>query len=237
MNLKKVAIFASVISCFSIYSAVAWSAELTFTKALSLFGVTGVIILGLSVMAVGVIFERFAGLRKKFILPDGLVSQVRELWQADQHDAIAELCKASNSTLGKVLGYVNQHRHQSLQTISTGAGDIASMDLRRHLQRAYPLAVVATIAPLAGLLGTVLGMIEAFYVVAATGSIGDPAILADGISKALLTTAAGLSAALPALGFHHYFKNRTVMYGISLEEAINELTADWFSGREQKNAH
>src|SRR5690606_18279460 len=103
MNLKKVAIFASVISCFSIYSAVSWSAELTFTKALSLFGVTGVIILGLSVMAVGVIFERFAGLRKKFILPDGLVSQVRELWQADQHDAIAELCKASNSTLGKVL--------------------------------------------------------------------------------------------------------------------------------------
>lgn len=237
MNLKKVAIFASVISCFSIYSAVSWSAELTFTKALSLFGVTGVIILGLSVMAVGVIFERFAGLRKKFILPDGLAQQVRELWQAGQHDAIAELCKASNSTLGKVLGYVNQHRHQSLQTISTGAGDIASMDLRRHLQRAYPLAVVATIAPLAGLLGTVLGMIEAFYVVAATGSIGDPAILADGISKALLTTAAGLSAALPALGFHHYFKNRTVMYGISLEEAINELTADWFSGREQKNAH
>lgn len=237
MNLKKVAIFASVISCFSIYSAVSWSAELTFTKALSLFGVTGVIILGLSVMAVGVIFERFAGLRKKFILPDGLAQQVRELWQAGQHDAIAELCKASNSTLGKVLGYVNQHRHQSLQTISTGAGDIASMDLRRHLQRAYPLAVVATIAPLAGLLGTVLGMIEAFYVVAATGSIGDPAILADGISKALLTTAAGLSAALPALGFHHYFKNRTVMYGISLEEAINELTADWFSDREQKNAH
>lgn len=237
MNLKKVVIFASVISCFSIYSAVSWSAELTFTKALSLFGVTGVIILGLSVMAVGVIFERFAGLRKKFILPDGLAQQVRELWQAGQHDAIAELCKASNSTLGKVLGYVNQHRHQSLQTISTGAGDIASMDLRRHLQRAYPLAVVATIAPLAGLLGTVLGMIEAFYVVAATGSIGDPAILADGISKALLTTAAGLSAALPALGFHHYFKNRTVMYGISLEEAINELTADWFSDREQKNAH
>lgn len=237
MNLKKVAIFASVISCFSIYSAVSWSAELTFTKALSLFGVTGVIILGLSVMAVGVIFERFAGLRKKFILPDGLAQQVRELWQAGQHDAIAELCKVSNSTLGKVLGYVNQHRHQSLQTISTGAGDIASMDLRRHLQRAYPLAVVATIAPLAGLLGTVLGMIEAFYVVAATGSIGDPAILADGISKALLTTAAGLSAALPALGFHHYFKNRTVMYGISLEEAINELTADWFSDREQKNAH
>jgi biopolymer transport protein ExbB len=136
--------------------------------------------------------------------------------------------------LAKVLGFINQHRHQDLHIISTGAGDIASMDLRRHLQRAYPLAVVATIAPLAGLLGTVLGMIEAFYVVAATGSIGDPAILADGISKALLTTAAGLSAALPALGFHHYFKNRTVMYGISLEEVINELTAEWFSARDAK---
>ena len=96
-----------------------------------------------------------------------------------------------------------------------------------------PLTIILLAGPvLAGLLGTVLGMIEAFYVVAATGSIGDPAILADGISKALLTTAAGLSAAIPALGFHHYFKSRTVMYGISLEEVINELTAEWFSARE-----
>lgn len=232
MDYKRVFFFAGTVSYVVTFSAFAWSAELTLTKTLSLFGVTGLIILGLSVVGVGVVFERFAGLRKKFIIPDGLTQQVRELWQAGQHDAIAELCKLRSSTLGKVLGFINQHRHQSLQTISTGAGDIASMDLRRHLQRAYPLAVVATIAPLAGLLGTVLGMIEAFYVVAATGSIGDPAILADGISKALLTTAAGLSAAIPALGFHHYFKSRTVMYGLSLEEVINELTAEWFSARE-----
>ena len=104
------------------------------------------------------------------------------------------------------------------------------MELRKHMQRAYPLAVVATIAPLAGLLGTVIGMIEAFYVVAESGTIGDASLLADGIYKALLTTAAGLTVALPALGFHHYFKNRTVLYGIALEEEINQLTSDWFAG-------
>lgn len=232
MNYKKMGLYLVVLS----YSTTAWSAELTLAKTLSLFGVTGVIILGLSVLAIGVVFERFAGLRKKFILPDGLIEQVEALWQTGQHDAIAALCKAQPSTLGKVLGFINRHRDQGLGVISTGAGDIASMDLRRHLQRAYPLAVVATIAPLAGLLGTVLGMIEAFYVVAATGSIGDPAILADGISKALLTTAAGLSVALPALGFHHYFKSRTVMYGLSLEEIVNELTAQWFSVKESRDA-
>lgn len=215
-----------------IFAPAAFAEDMSFLKVVSLFGVTGIVILGLSLLALGVIFERFSGLQKKFIVPAGLTEKVKALWQDGQYQAIAELCKSQGSTLAKVLGFINQHRNHGLQVISTGAGDIASMELRRHLQRAYPLAVVATIAPLAGLLGTVLGMIEAFYMVAATGSVGDPSLLADGIYKALLTTAAGLSVALPALGFHHYFKNRMVMYGIELEEQINELTAEWFAGKE-----
>lgn len=213
------------------FSPLAFAEEHILMKTFHLVGVTGVVIFILSIVALGVIFERFNGLQKKHIIPNDLTLQVRILWQEGQHQEIAKLCDSLDCTLSKVLAFINHHRHHSLNIISTGAGDIASMDLRRHLQKAYPLAITATIAPLAGLLGTVLGMIEAFYVVAATGSIGDPTLLADGISKALVTTAAGLSVALPALAFHHYFKSKTVIFGIELEEEINALTGDWFGQR------
>ena len=216
----------------ALYSATAPAQAQSFSipQLVQLFGATGLVIFALSVVALAVIVERFKSLRRNHILPNTLVAQVRDLWQQQNHTAIGELCRQEPSTLAKVLGFINLHRNHSLQTISTGAGDIASMELRRHLQRIYPLAVVSTIAPLAGLLGTVIGMIEAFYVVAASGTIGDPSLLADGIYKALLTTAAGLAVALPALGFYHYFKSRTVLYGIELEEEVNALTSDWFSG-------
>ncbi len=221
----------SLLLFISLSSPLASADTLSLTKLYSLFGITGVVILGLSILALSVVVERFARLKKESVLPPDLTKNVRALWADSNYAAISQLCKTQDSTLAKVLGFINEHRNHSLNVISTGAGDIASMELRKHLQRAYPLAVVATIAPLAGLLGTVLGMIEAFYVVAATGTLGDPALLADGISKALLTTAAGLSVALPAMGFHHYFKNRTVMYGLALEEEINAITSDWFAAR------
>jgi biopolymer transport protein ExbB len=207
------------------------AADYSIGNLYHLVGITGVVIVVLSIAGLGVIFERMQGLRRGRIAPAGLVKQVRELWKSGSHAEIDALCAAQDNTLAQVLAFINRHRKHDLVSISAGAGDIASMSLRRHLQRAYPLAVVATIAPLAGLLGTVIGMIEAFYVIAASGEIGDPSLLADGISKALLTTAGGLSVALPALGFYHYFKSRTVLYGVELEEEINALTSDWFAHR------
>jgi biopolymer transport protein ExbB len=118
---------------------------------------------------------------------------------------------------------VLQHRALDAAALSARAGDIATLALRVQQQKAYPLAVVATVAPIVGLLGTVIGMIEAFHVIAFAGGLGDPALLAGGISKALVNTAAGLAVALPALGLHHFFKNRLVYVGIELETQVNRL--------------
>jgi biopolymer transport protein ExbB len=79
------------------------------------------------------------------------------------------------------------------------------------------------VAPIIGLLGTVVGMMEAFHVIAFAGGLGDPALLAGGISKALVNTAAGLSVALPALALHHYFKHRLTAASLALEEQINRV--------------
>jgi biopolymer transport protein ExbB len=127
------------------------------------------------------------------------------------------------STLARVIACMVQHRHQPYAVVNSLAGDLASRELRQHQQKAYALAIVATVAPIVGLLGTVVGMIEAFHVIAYSDAMGNPALLAGGISKALVNTAAGLTVALPALGMHHYFKHRLATYGLALEKQVTEL--------------
>src|SRR5690606_6256257 len=105
------------------------------------------------------------------------------------------------------------HRHSSPTEAAAVAGDIGARELRLHLQKAYPIAVVATIEPLLGLFGTVLGMILAFDKVALMGAMGNAAVLSSEISLALVTTAVGLAIAIPMLILHHYFKSRTSILG------------------------
>ncbi len=88
-----------------------------------------------------------------------------------------------------------KHRDFSFNDIGTVAEDIVSREVRQEQQKAYPIAVIATLAPLLGLLGTVIGMINSFEAVALAGSMGDPSIMASDISFALVTTAMGLTPA------------------------------------------
>jgi biopolymer transport protein ExbB len=153
----------------------------------------------------------------------GLLEELRT------HQMVART-EESPSVLGRVLAFVATHRHASAADVSAATGDISSREIRRHLQRAYPLAVVATLSPLLGLLGTVIGMIEAFDVVVLVG-MGDAQALAGGISKALITTMVGLTIAIPALFAYHAFKSRTNLFALTLEEEVTELISDHLMGR------
>jgi biopolymer transport protein ExbB len=177
----------------------------------------------LSVLALAVALERLLHFRPGRIAPPALVPRLLPLWQAGDFEAARQLLAQDGSTLARVLGFVLQHRGLPPAALSTRAGDMASLALRQHQQKAYPLAVVATVAPIIGLLGTVVGMIEAFHVIAFSGGLGDPALLAGGISKALVNTAAGLSVALPALALHHFFKHRLTAVSLALETQVNRV--------------
>jgi biopolymer transport protein ExbB len=191
-------------------------------------GVVMVAILALSVLAGSVAVERFVNFRRRDVIPDRLLRRARTLWGTGDDDALRRVLNARRSTLARVIAFMLAHRSQGAALVSRRCADIVSMDLRQHLQKAYPLAVVATLAPILGLLGTVIGMIQAFNAVASTGTLGDPALLADGISKALITTAGGLIVALPALGLHHYFRSRAAGFALQLEEQVDELVGEWF---------
>ncbi len=188
-------------------------------------------LLALSVVGVMFALERIFMLRRGRIVPRGLAEQADRLWRQGKQDQLLALCRRNKSTLARVLAFVAEHRTAPVADISTAAGDIASRELRRHLLRAYPLAIVATLAPLLGLLGTVIGMIDAFDTVVMVG-MGDATALAGGISKALITTMAGLTIAIPALFAYHLFKSRTSLFGVMLEEEVTELISAWRMGKE-----
>jgi biopolymer transport protein ExbB len=190
-------------------------------------GISMIAIAALSILALSVTIERLRCFKVNAIAPEGLIEKVAPLWKAGEWNKLKTILSAENSTLARLISYMVSHRALGPTIISARCGEIASMELRQHQQRAYPLAVVATVAPIVGLLGTVIGMIEAFHVISHSGGLSDPALLAAGISKALVNTAAGLSVALPSLAMHHFFKNRLVLLGLALEKDVNLLINEW----------
>ena len=188
-------------------------------------GGAGIWVIGaLSVLMVTVAIERLKRFRMRAIVPPGLVDEAVPLWQAGRFDELQLALARRDSVLAKAIRFLVANRARwSAEMLGERVGELASRELRRQQQRAYPLAVVATVAPIVGLLGTVVGMIEAFHVIAFTGGMGDASLLAGGISKALVNTAAGLSVALPALALHHFFRHRLTVGGLALEEQLERV--------------
>lgn len=189
-------------------------------------GGTGIIVIGMmSLLTVAVAIERLLHLRNIHVMPRGLLDDALTLWQQGQFEQLQAHVAGADSTLARIIAHLLARRGQDPAVVAESAAALASLELRGHQHKAYLLGAVATIAPIVGLLGTVVGMIESFHVIAFSGAMGDPALLAGGISKALVNTAAGLALALPALCLHHYFKSRVAALGLALEQAILRLQA------------
>lgn len=186
------------------------------------------VLLVLSVVAVTFALERLFNLRARRVVPDGLGEKADALWKQGRFDDLRQLCKRDRSILADMILTIVDHRDIDIAHIQTFAHDLGGRELRLELRRAYPLAVIATLAPLLGLLGTVVGMIGAFETVAFAGSVGDPSLLADDISKALITTQDGLVVAIPSLALYHYFRSQTNYFSVLLEDQASELISRWF---------
>ena len=170
-----------------------------------------------SVISSAIIFERFWSLQEKRIAPKHLVAQVWQ-WAKVGHlnnQRIRDLRVAS--PLGRILaaGLVNRsHEREVMKESIEEVGRHVAHTLERFLNT---LGTIASISPLLGLLGTVIGMIKVFAVITTHG-VGDASILAEGISEALLTTAAGLSVAIPTLMFHRYFRGKVDALVMTMEQ-------------------
>ncbi|HLU00655.1 MAG TPA: MotA/TolQ/ExbB proton channel family protein [Burkholderiaceae bacterium] len=175
-----------------------------------------------SVVGLAIIIERLLTLRSARVLPPRLSSQVLEIVRQRNDDSEAIVRLAGSSPLGRVLAEVLVNKHESPQGRQIAAEDVGK-DVAHQLNRYLPaLATIAVVAPLMGLFGTVVGMIEIFGSYTPTG--GDPAQLARGISIALYNTAFGIIIAIPALIFHRYFRARVDHFLHRMEREASALS-------------
>jgi biopolymer transport protein ExbB len=181
-----------------------------------------------SIVSVAFTLERLIRLRRKRVAPKRLIPPVRQLWAEQRYDDILRLCRQDGSLLSQAIQILVEHRSIPLADLRTIAADTLNTELRLHFRRIHPLAVSATVAPLLGLFGTVVGMISAFNHFRLLGETGDPTVFAGDISLALITTEAGLMVAIPTLALWHYFRNRTNMYTDELERTVQDLMITWF---------
>ena len=182
-----------------------------------------------SILALALIIERFISLKTSKVAPPKLLDDVLNVTRnsVPGPDVVTQL--EQNSALGEVLASglramnVNPScSEDELRSSMEGAGRMVAHRLERYLSA---LATIASAAPLMGLFGTVIGMIEIFGSQASAGSAtgGNPAQLAHGISIALYNTAFGLIVAIPSLIFWRYFRARVDEYLLTLELASERL--------------
>ena len=170
-----------------------------------------------SVVALAIIVERIWSLQMRRVLPKHLVAQVWRWEKVHQlNDENLRDLQAS-SPLGSILAAGILNRNQSRDIMKESIEDTGRHivhELERYLNS---LGTIAAITPLLGLLGTVIGMIKVFATITTQG-VGNPGALAGGISEALLTTAAGMSVAIPTLMFFRYFRGRVRMLVLRMEQ-------------------
>jgi biopolymer transport protein ExbB len=174
-------------------------------------------IIGCSVVAVAITLERLWTLQERRVLPASVADHVWELVQQNQLDPKQIQQVHQSSPLGQVLAAGLAYRHASrdvLKEFVEDTGRHAVHDLERYLST---LGTIAAISPLLGLLGTVFGMIRSFTAITTEG-VANPAVLAGGISEALVATAAGLMVAVPSLIAYRYLRGRVDGLVVKIEK-------------------
>jgi len=189
-------------------------------------------ILVCSVVAMAITIERLWTLQRRRVAPSGLVLQVWQWTREGKLDAKRIQALREGSPLGRLLatGILNRHHDRSIMQESIeDVGRLVAHQLERYLNT---LGTVASISPLLGLLGTVFGIIRAFAAMTSKG-MGDPAMMAGGISEALVTTAAGLIVAIPAMVFYRYLRGRVDELVLIMEHEAMKLVEVMQGARER----
>jgi biopolymer transport protein ExbB len=186
-----------------------------------------------SIVAMAIVIERLWMLRTRRVVPENLVAQV---WQLHRKNKLTQghiNAIRAGSPLGRILaaGLVNRfHSREIMKESIEETGRQVVHELERYLNS---LGTIAAIAPLLGLLGTVIGMIKVFAAITTQG-VGNPTVLAHGISVALITTAAGLSVAIPTLMFSRYFDGRVGRLVMAMEEEALKMVEVMQGERERE---
>ncbi len=195
-----------------------------------------------SLVALGVVFERLVMLRRANVIPSGFMKGLKKSLSENggEREAVLAYCNKSKSPIGRICAAGLNRPGRTIETIEkriTEAGEHEILGLRKYLRA---LAVIASISPLLGLTGTIFGMIRAFQTVAFSGeALGKTEQLAEGIYEAMVTTAAGLLVAIPALIFYNLLVSKidrlvAEMDHVSIEFAEEFMASNAKNGKQAR---
>lgn len=211
-----------------------------FSNTIGFFEKGGVLmipILACSVLALAIFGERLIRFACTGRRGAGLAERVAGLWKSGKRQDARRIAVESNSPMGRVLARameVKEGNQEMLKVVINNAIDDEVRSLSRYTQA---LATIGNIAPMLGLLGTVMGMIEAFMVIQQMGGKVNAVVLAGGIWEAMLTTAFGLFVAIPTTAAHSYLFARIRKYEEELENGSVVFMKEMTAGTIEDEAH
>ncbi|MDO5553559.1 MAG: MotA/TolQ/ExbB proton channel family protein [Planctomycetia bacterium] len=183
------------------------------------------VFLFLSMTMVALMVMNIFSIRRSSLVPEELVRQFDALLEQQKYQDAYQLAATDESMLGKVLAVGLSRAHSGGEKAGQAMQDVAQEETMKLEHQIGYLALIGNLAPMVGLFGTVVGMIDAFQVIASGGAAPSPQKLAEGIATALFTTMVGLAIALPSLAVYDVFKNRLARYLLEIGIISDNLIA------------
>lgn len=180
-------------------------------------------ILGCSITAVAIIIDRFINLRKAKIDTQKFMARVKRTIEMNRVEESISFCEQTPGPIAHILKAGLLKHNQKKEEIKEAIEDAGLLEVPRLEKYLKGLSTIASVSPLAGLLGTVTGMIKAFMKIQTAGGTTNPSNLAGGIWEALLTTAAGLVVAIPSLIAYNYLSSKVNTFLLEMEYSSREL--------------
>lgn len=172
-----------------------------------------------SIIAMAVVIERFWYLRRKKILAPEIVSILDQIKSPEDLNIVRSICSQKEGPFSRIVQMSLDNQDLPAEELRALVEDEGRQEVRTLERGMVTLETIAAIAPLMGLLGTVIGMIKVFNIIQTLG-VGQAKALSGGISEALITTATGLSIGIPALIAYNYFRNRSESFILDIEKQV-----------------
>jgi biopolymer transport protein ExbB len=192
-------------------------AQVTISNVLKWGGWVGWLIILHSVAAVALIIEHFMNIKREKIVPAQVVDEIEALFEEEEYQEALELCESEPNFLTNILAAGLPKLNAGFDTMKQIMSEQTAVEATKLHQKISYLALIANLAPMWGLFGTVQGMVGAFTEIVKLGPNVTPKDLAQGVQQALITTLMGLVVAIPCMMFFFIFRNRVV-------RLINELS-------------
>ena len=196
---------------------------MTLWQLIKTGGIIMIVLAGLSIAAVASIVYNFMTLKLIRLAPDDFTEDIMQKLAKNKPKIAEELCKSNDNIISRIVISGLNKKPKGAMVAREAAEGSARREIADLWQNISYLSDIAIISPMVGLLGTVLGMIQAFNVIAFQAAVVKPMLLAGGVSKAMVTTAGGLIVAIPAMIFYSYFRGRVQEITNVVESSTSDI--------------